>query len=41
MHEVVIETNTFTLRLICHDLSVQQLAVGDPVTHTLTSLDSE
>jgi hypothetical protein len=41
MHEVTVETNTFVLRLVCHDLRVQQLAVGDPVTQTLKPLDSE
>jgi len=32
MHEVAVETITFLLRLVCHDLRIQQLAVGDPVT---------
>jgi hypothetical protein len=41
MHEVIVETNTFALRLVCHDLRVQQLAVGDPLTRTLSPLDSE
>lgn len=41
MHEVMVETNTFVLRLVCHDLRVQQLAVGDPVTRTLKQLDNE
>jgi hypothetical protein len=41
MHEVMIETNTFLLRLVCHDLRVQQLAVGDPATQTLQPLDGE
>jgi len=39
MHEVAVETNRFVLRLVCHDLQVEQLAVGDPLTRTLTSLD--
>jgi hypothetical protein len=41
MHEVMIETNTFLLRLVCHDLRFQQLAVGDPATQTLQPLDGE
>lgn len=41
MHEVIVETNTFALRLVCHDLRVQQLAVGDPLTRTLKPLDSQ
>jgi hypothetical protein len=41
MHEVMIETNTFFLRLVCHDLRVHQLAVGDPATQTLKPLDGE
>jgi hypothetical protein len=39
MHEVIIRTNFFVLRLICHDLRVEQLAVGDPLTQTLKPLD--
>ena len=39
MHEVAIETNAFGLRLICHDLRVDHLAVGDPRTRELTPLD--
>jgi hypothetical protein len=38
MHEVAIETNAFTLRLVCHDLRVDQLAVGDPWTRKLTPI---
>jgi hypothetical protein len=41
MHEVTVETNTFILQLVCHDLWVQQLAVGDPLTQTLKPLDRE
>jgi hypothetical protein len=41
MHEVAIETNAFTLRLVCHDLRIDQLAVGDPWTHELTPLAPE
>jgi hypothetical protein len=41
MHEVTVETNTFILRLVCHDLRVQQLAVGDPLTQTLKPLGAE
>jgi hypothetical protein len=40
MHEVAVETNTFTLRLVCHDLHVEQLAIGDPRTRTLTPINS-
>jgi hypothetical protein len=36
-----VETNTFILRLVCHDLRVQQLAVGDPLTQTLKPLGAE
>ena len=39
MHEVAIETNVFTLRLVCHDLRVDQLAVGDPWTRELTPIE--
>jgi hypothetical protein len=39
MHEVMIETNTFDLRLVCHDLRVHKLAIGDPWTRTLKDLD--
>jgi hypothetical protein len=41
MHEVTVETNVFILQLVCHDLRVRQLAVGDPLTQTLKPLDSE
>ena len=40
MHEVAIETNVFTLRLVCHDLRVDQLAVGDPWTRELTPIEA-
>jgi hypothetical protein len=40
MHEVAIETNAFTLRLVCHDLRVDQLAVGDPWTRELTPIEA-
>jgi hypothetical protein len=36
MHEVGAESNAFALRLVCHDLVVRRLAVGDPVTGELT-----
>jgi len=39
MHEVLIETNKFTLRLICHDLRVERLALGDPITGELVELE--
>ena len=41
MHEVLIETNTFKIRLICHDLRIDQLAVGDPWTGKLTPVDAD
>jgi len=40
MHEVTVETNTFVLRLVCHDLRIEQLAVGDPVTRTLKPVET-
>ncbi|MBA2298227.1 MAG: hypothetical protein H0W14_09350 [Actinobacteria bacterium] len=40
MHEVTVETNTFVLRLVCHDLQIEQLAVGDPVTRTLKPVET-
>jgi hypothetical protein len=41
MHEAVIETNTYTLRLVFHDLHVTRVAVGDSVTGILTDLAAE
>jgi hypothetical protein len=38
MHEVEVETNTFTLRLVAADLVVRRLSVGDPVTGELTNV---
>jgi hypothetical protein len=38
MHEVMIETNTFVLKLICHDLRLDRLAVGDPITGEFSEL---
>jgi|SRR4051812_10135839 hypothetical protein len=38
MHEVLIETNVWLLRLVFHDFHVAQLAVGDPVTGELTDV---
>lgn len=38
MHEVRIETNAWVLRLVFHDLRVEQLAAGDPTTGALTDL---
>lgn len=34
MHEVQIETNVYTLSLICHDLRIDRLAEGDPKRET-------
>jgi hypothetical protein len=39
MYEVAIETNAFAIRLVCRDLRVDQVAVGDPRTRELTPLD--
>jgi hypothetical protein len=41
MHEVEIETNVFILRLVFHDLRIEQLAVGDPQTRTLKAMDED
>jgi hypothetical protein len=38
MHEVRIETNIVDLRIVFHELRVDQLAVGDPATGALTEL---
>jgi hypothetical protein len=38
MLEVEVETGTFILRLVCHDLRIQHLAVGDPVTRRLNPI---
>ena len=40
MHEVRVESNAFELRLVCDDLVVQRIAVGDPVTGRLTQVDT-
>jgi hypothetical protein len=39
MHEVAVETNKFTLHLVCHDLRVERLALGDPITGELVELE--
>ena len=39
MHEIRIETNAYALDLVCHDLRIDQLAVGDPVTGDLKPID--
>jgi hypothetical protein len=39
MYEVQIETNAFLINLVCHELRVAQLAVGDPSTGDLTPLE--
>jgi hypothetical protein len=41
MHEVRVETNAFTIRLVCHELRRYKMAEGDPVTQELTPLDPE
>jgi hypothetical protein len=38
MHEVRIETNVFALDIVCHDLKIDRMSVGDPRTGTLTDL---
>jgi hypothetical protein len=35
MHEVCVESNVHELRLVCHELEVWRLAVGDPLTGEL------
>ena len=39
MHAVQLETNAYLLDLICHDLQIDQLAVGDPQTDELKPVD--
>ncbi len=39
MHEIEVETNAFLIRLVCHDLRIDQLAVGDPATGELTPIE--
>jgi hypothetical protein len=41
MHEAVIETNTYALRLTFHDLRVTRIAVGDAATGAVTELAAE
>jgi hypothetical protein len=38
MHEIVIKTNAYDIRLIFHDVVITQIAQGDPLTRTLTPL---
>lgn len=38
MHEIQIETNAYVLRLVCHDLRVDQLAADDPTTEEPTPI---
>ena len=38
MHEVVVETNSQTLRLIFHDVDIREIARGNPKTNELTPL---
>ena len=35
MHPIRIETNAYWIDLVCHDLVITQLAVGDPRTGDL------
>ncbi len=39
MYEIQIETNAFLMKLVCHDLRVTQLAVGDPTTGDVMPLE--
>jgi hypothetical protein len=41
MYEATIETNTYTLRLVFHDLRVTLTAVGDPATDAIRELVTE
>ena len=41
MHEAVIETSAYTLRLVFHNLRVTRMAVGDAATNTLKHLAVE
>ncbi len=41
MHEIQIETNVYILELVCHDLRVDQLASGDPLTGELTAVNPQ
>jgi hypothetical protein len=41
MHHIRIETNTYVLDLICHDLRIDQLASGDPLTGELSRLPGQ
>ncbi|HYF65840.1 MAG TPA: hypothetical protein VD886_23625 [Herpetosiphonaceae bacterium] len=38
MHEIVIETNAYAIRLLFHDVVITQIAQADPLTGTLTPL---
>jgi hypothetical protein len=39
MHEVEIRATPFLITLVCHDLRVDQLASGDPVTGAFSSIE--
>jgi hypothetical protein len=39
MHEIVIDTNAFLLRLVFHDFIVEQVAAGDPASGELRPLN--
>jgi hypothetical protein len=41
MHEAVIETNAYALRLVFHDIRVARIAVGDAATGTLKDLAAD
>ena len=41
MHEIQIETNVYILEIVCHDLRVDQLASGDPLTGELTTTNRQ
>jgi hypothetical protein len=38
MHEIVIQTNVFDLRLVFHDVAITKIAQGDPRTGKLTPI---
>jgi hypothetical protein len=40
MHEITVESNTFALQLVCHDLCIDQLATGDPITQVLSPVEN-
>jgi hypothetical protein len=39
LHEVLVETNAYSLRLVFHDLRVTRIATGNPTTGELEPVD--